>query len=299
MRITIEHLSKFMARLMLTIALLSADSGNVQAVELVVNGSFEGFDRGRPLIEGWDHGAGLGNDTGLGQLDYPILKNGQVQSGILIEPPPGATDPSFSGIVKPEGAGDWFGFRWGWGNGDGVRGSATQILNVTDHTGKSFQLSAWLGSQPGDPDYAIVTLEFFDTPGAMGLPFGEVEFLGNDQVSPFIVGSLNLEGFADPTIPATKDNWTLYRASSEIPTSAQSAAITIRSGVDIYGYVDLVSLQVIPEPATLLLVAACILLLALWRRAGGRRKGTQLSPCNRRTSDGTQRPNHAPRLETW
>jgi hypothetical protein len=104
----------------------------------------------------------------------------------------------------------------------------------------------------------------------MGDSLASVIFDGNDQTSPFVVGSMNLDGRADPTIPATQDNWTLYRASATIPSLAESAMVVIRgiappgsatSGNQ--GFVDLVSLQVVPEPSAAAMLAVGILGLAI------------------------------------
>jgi hypothetical protein len=163
---------------------------------------------------------------------------------------------------------------WGEGNGSGLSGSATQITDVAQFAGRQFAFSAWLASRyrptAPDTDYAIVSLEFFGGAEATGDPLGTILFDGNDQQSAHIVGSMNIDGLPDPTIAATQDNWTLYRAQGVVPEMAASAAVVIRSAnvssVGDDAYVDLVSQQVVPEPTSASTLALGILVLAISRR---------------------------------
>ncbi len=241
-------------------------TSRANALELLENPSFEldGGDFG-PLRTGWDNGLGRGNDIGFAVRDYPFCEGSQgcsASSGGGFELPPGITESNFFGIVRPAGAGRFYGNVWGVWNGSGMRGSATQILDVRGHTSKPFEFSAWLAGRRLDTDYAIVSLDFYDGPDATGALLGQVAFDGDDQASPFIVGSLNLEGYADPLIPATQDNWTLYRTAGIVPATAASATVVIRgagiTGGGNNGYVDLVSLQVIPEPASVFLLVTAM-----------------------------------------
>jgi hypothetical protein len=260
------------------IAALATTDARVDATELIENGSFEADpDDFGSLRTGWDDGPGVGNDIGFGIHDYPSVSDGE-EGGTSapggFELPPGATDPTFSGIVRPVNAGRFYGAGWGAWNGSGFEGSATQIVELTEHAGRPYEFSAWLASRAGDTDYPIVTLEFFDDLNASGELLGSIVFDGNDQTSTDIVGSLDLEGFADPSITATQDNWTLYRSNGRIPLTAGSAAVIVQSATvtGVNGndaFVDLVSLQVVPEPATTgLLVAgilACAGMLRRWK----------------------------------
>jgi hypothetical protein len=258
---------------------LIQDARELDAVELIENGSFEadGFIT-KPALTAWDDAPPGENNRGFRVGDYPFVSGGEVQgvdAGTFFELPPDLT-PDFSGIVHPARAGLYFGFAWGRGNGDGFSGSATQIVDVSDHAGRPYEFSAWLASRfvnPGAPantDFATVELEFFGGPEATGDSLGSVLFDGNNQQSPLIVGSMNLEGFPDPAIPATQDNWTFYRGSATIPTLAASAAVVIRganaTGVGSDAYVDLVSLQVIPEPTSAVLLLAALFPFAAFVR---------------------------------
>jgi hypothetical protein len=254
------------------IAVLATTDARLNAIELIENGSFEadGRDLG-PLVTGWgDADSGI-NNKGFGIRDWPTFENGEFIGGNTAwDLPPGEVPLDFSGNLGPQRAGDFFGFRWGVWNGTGFGGSATQTINLTTHVGRRYEFSAWLASILGDNDHAVVGLEFFTGPNASGTSLGSLSFDGNDQQSPYVVGSLNLNGLADPSIPATQDNWTLYEAYGTIPLGAHSAAVVISSPI-IEGtnnaqdaYVDLVSLQVVPEPSGLVSVAILLSLVACW-----------------------------------
>jgi hypothetical protein len=238
---------------------------NLLGIELIENGSFEeGRLDGGLMLNSWSDAPSGVNNRGLAVSRY------HPSSPQLFEYPPGIpTPPDFDAMIQPAGAGDYFGFRWGWGNGDGLSGSATQLIDVSRYTDLPFQFSAWLASRFGasDIDYAVVSLEFFTGPDGMGDSLGTVLFDGNDQESEYIVGSMSVEGLADPLIAATQDNWTFYRTAGTIPSFASSAAVVIRSaregGVGVDAYVDLVSLQIVPEPATAAMFALGILGLAV------------------------------------
>jgi hypothetical protein len=272
-----NSVTAFAACAILVVALTS----EAASFELIENGSFEADAGGFPPFRtGWDDGPSEGNDVGFSVNTYPFFLNGQEEGTPApggFEPPPGARDPSFTGTVRPSDAGAFYGHAWGVWNGNGQRGLATQIVDTGAYTSRRYEFSAWVASHTIDTDYAIVSLEFFDQSQANGTSLGEVVFDGNDQSSPFIVGSLNLMGDADVTISATQDNWTLYRTTGTIPADAISAAIVIQ-GVGIRGggndaYVDLVSLQVVPEMSSAWLLALTASLLLL-RNAWHSRKRT-------------------------
>jgi hypothetical protein len=259
------------------IAVLVATDARLNAVELIENGTFEmGREPFGAMRAGWDDAQAIGNNIGLRVLEWPYFEFGQIQNGnAAFEFPPGGIPDDFMGIIRPAGAGSYHGSQWGLSNGSGMFGSATQLVDLIPHAGKPYQFSAWLASATRDTDHAVVSIEFFTGPQVSGSSLGSVAFDGNDQTSPFIVGSLNLDGFADPAISPTQDNWTLYRATGTLPPDVESAAVVIRS-VEVTGtnngedaYVDLVSLQVVPEPATTgLLVAgilACAGMLRRWK----------------------------------
>jgi hypothetical protein len=131
-----------------------------------------------------------------------------------------------------------------------IFGSATQHVDLAGHAGSLFDFSAWFASDIDDTDFATAALEYFSTANASGESLGTILLDGNDQQSPFIVGSANEQGMADPTVPATQDNWTFYRANGRIPLNAASAAVVLQDAGEfgVHGYVDLVSLQVLSEP---------------------------------------------------
>jgi hypothetical protein len=252
------------------------------AIDLVHNGSFEEGappPGGGPILGEWDDGPRQGNDIGFSDNPYTYFLGGEIESGSAYENPPNIPE-FFTGFTRPLDGGMHFGNLWGYGNGTGHSGSATQFIDVSRFAGTAYEFSAWLASRrvPNDLDYATVELELFDGPDATGSSLGTIYFDGNDQMSPFIVGSLNIEGFADSTIPATQDNWTFYRARGVLPAFAVSASITIRGQVPAGSlgngsdaYVDLVSFQVVPEPPSLLLlVMALIPLVFIWFRAASR-----------------------------
>jgi hypothetical protein len=89
-----------------------------ECVELVENGSFEAPDGLSPRI-GWDDARGIGNDRGFGDFQHPFVFLGEVAVGVAAELPPGATDPNFTGVVRPNGAGSQYGLSWGSGKGVG------------------------------------------------------------------------------------------------------------------------------------------------------------------------------------
>jgi hypothetical protein len=247
-------------------AIAIAALSQAHEMELIENGSFEvdGPGGGSLSTTGWDDGPGQGNDIGLARGEYSFFNAGESQGGqSSFEFPPNFPD-DFTGVIQPAGAGTFFGAGWGAANGNALNGSATQIVNLHGRGGRRYIFSAWMASQLEDPDYAILSLDFFADPNAIGDPLGSIIFDGSDQTSPFIVGSMNLDGFADKTIGPTQDNWTLYQADEIIPSSAQSAAVVIR-GVSPpgtisgnVGFVDLVSLQLVPEPAAGILLLSGI-----------------------------------------
>jgi hypothetical protein len=233
---------------------------NADGTELIVNGSFEAegqIDSGR--LTGWNDGSLEGAAT----LQYPYGDCGTDWcGGTAAFDVPGT--PS-SGVSGPLGRGDYYAHAFGTGiEMDGMvhfEGFAAQNLVISQFSRKPFIFSTWLASRSGiDDDFAVVALEFFDAPDATGGSLGELIFNGNDQQSPFIVGSANEEGLADPSIAATQDNWTLYRTSGLIPDGAVSASVSIAGravtgrGFVNDGFVDLVSLQVVPEPASVVLL---------------------------------------------
>ena len=241
---------------------LTLPSECAHSVQLLRNGSFEedGFTTGA-LLTGWSDGAAQGNDLGFRVGDYPFGDCGGVWcsgSGGFVTPGP----PS-GGVSGPIGHGGLFASQFGVGNGIGLFGSATQHVDLTGRSGMQYTFSAWLSSLTGDTDYAIVSLRFFTGSDASGNLLSEAVFDGNDQQSPFIVGSADEQGKADPIVPATQDNWTLYRAEGIIPPVVNSAAVVLRTatvtGVNgDHGFVDLVSLEIVPEPATSMLAFALL-----------------------------------------
>jgi hypothetical protein len=223
-----------------------------QSIELIQNGSFEdNRHTGHTNAKEWDDGAGVDSDIGFVVHEYPFGDCGDDWcSGRQDFITPG---PPSSGVSGPIGRGRFYAGNFGNVNGDGgILGSATQHVQLIKYAGSAFEFSAWLTSTPFDTDYAIVSAEFFANDDATGDSLGTIEFDGNDQQSTFIAGSANEEGLADPTVPATKANWTLYRAIGEIPVNAASAAVVLRNGITGVnadnGYVDLVSLQVLSDP---------------------------------------------------
>jgi hypothetical protein len=243
--------------------------------ELVINGSFEndGLVFGG-VLTGW----GDGTDEGAATLEYPSGDCGDQwcsgTGGFII---PGA--PA-TGVSGPDGRERFYAFAFGRGVETGGRiefeGFAAQHVSLSKYASKSFEFGAWLASRTGDGDFALVTMEFFSGPDATGDGLGSILFDGNDQQSVFIVGSANTQGLPDVAIPASQDNWTFYRASGVVPTLAASAAIRIEgrsvnaTGFVNDGYVDLVSLQVIPEPSTAVMLIGLFPILLTF--SGGRYK---------------------------
>ena len=110
-------------------------------------------------------------------------------------------------------------------------------------------------------DYAIVGLNWLDESGNA---LGSRTFDGNSSKGVIMN--------ADGTGPGdwTYDNWSLYEASGTVPSGASVAAVSIMgtavstNGND--GYVDLVSLNIVPEPSGLgLLGMGTMLLIGLKR----------------------------------
>jgi hypothetical protein len=265
--------------------------------ELLENGSFEDDGTllaGLPSATGWNDGRSVGNDVGFTPVKHIVVEcddDGCQEIDDMFAVAPGELPEPFGmAAVKPNGAGQMFGTLWGSANGFGTLGSATQIVSVIDHQGQPYAFSAWLSSRSNAPplndtDYAIVSVEFFSEANGSGESLASAIFDGNDSMSTLIVGSLNAEGVADPAVPATQDNWTSYRATGIIPEFAQSAAIVIRgatiSGSGRSGYVDLVSLQVVPEPTSVILLAMCVpvLLVCRSRHSSGHRSIARADTC--------------------
>jgi hypothetical protein len=235
-------------------------STNGNARELIKNGSFEadGFSTSRLYTE-WNDGLGRGFNV----LQYPFGDCGtEWCGGTAGFEVPGT--PS-SGVSGPVGRGELYAYAFSTGREVGgvveFQGFAAQHVDLLSHAGEFFNFSAWLASRIPDTDFAIVRLEFFSGPNGVGDSLGSVSFDGNDQQSEFIIGSANALGLADPSVSATQDNWTLYRATGAIPLLASSAVVTIHGetvvpqGFVNNAYVDLVSLQVVPEPTSLILAA--------------------------------------------
>jgi hypothetical protein len=248
------------------LVLLGFGPDGLAAIELIENGSFEEGVMESRVLSGWSDAPAGVNNQGLAVARYNFLFGGEPQiSDQIFEYPPDMP-PDFTGTPRPAGAGSFFGFAWGAGNASATQlGSATQFVDLASNTRRAYEFSAWLASETRDTDHAIATLD--------GESLESLLFDGNDQQSPYIVGSMNLDGLPDPSISATQDNWTLYRALGTIPALASSAAVVIQ-GADVDGvgnsaHVDLVSLQVVPEPSTFNL-SGVLLSLAVWW-AGARR----------------------------
>ena len=202
-------------------------SGSVPASERVENGSFE-----MPSPMGWEDGAGVGNDIGFDTYNY---------SQVYYEGPaiPASYDP-----------GETYGWRWGFDNGNGAFGTATQSIDVSGDVGQPYVFSAWLAAYTQNDDHAEVSLEWRD---ADGMALGGHLFDGDNNMG----SVLN----ADGTGPGdwTIHNWSLYAADGTVPAGAASAAIVIAgSATNSNGndaYVDLVSLDIVPEPGAAWLLA--------------------------------------------
>jgi hypothetical protein len=263
---------------------------NASPRDVLDNGSFEADGNFLIVAEtGWNDGPSLGNDVGFATNRWPLFEDGQYFDGNLaFEFPPGFSAGQYDGFVRPTAAGSVFGLSWGAANGTGRQGSATQIVPMDEWRDRPYEFSAWLASRTDNPDYPTVTLDFFGGPDASGPLLASVEFDGDDQQSSYIVGSLNIEGAPDPSILATQDNWTLYRIAGIVPHDARSAAATIRGevspGLPGFGnsaYVDLVSLHIVPEPASMVLLGTLITILAAVRCRMVLRRGWARSLCFR------------------
>lgn len=195
--------------------------GSANAAQLLTNG---GFETASPA--GWGDGPAAGNDVGFGQYSH-------------------ATQVYYSGPA-PTGASASYGWQWGAGNGSGLLGSATQIVDVSGLAGQAYTFEAWLASWTGDDDYAVLTLQFFD--GGGGQVGSTDTFDGN-----LLINFVQTAGGE----AADQDNWKLYQTNGLIPVGAVSSVVMISSATTSANgndaYVDLVSLDVVPEPASLAL----------------------------------------------
>ena len=251
------------------IAVLATINARLGAVELIRNGSFEadGLVDGA-FLTGWEEGTG-----GAAVWEYPIGDCGDEWcGGVAAFDVPGAPN---SGVSGPVGRETFYAYAFATGTDVGgvveFDGFSAQHVDLTGHESKPFEFSAWLASRLGsDNDYAVVKLEFFSEPDAAGTSLGSFSFDGNDQQSALIVGSANIEGQADPNVLATQDNWTFYRTRGTIPDSASSASVSIAgravagTGFVNHGFVDLVSLHVVPEPSSAVLTALLGAVGAVW-----------------------------------
>lgn len=214
--------------------------GTTSGAERIVNGSFE-----EPSSVGWSDGAGVDNDLGYNTYSHT--------SNVYY-----AGDP----IPSSYGSGDTYGWAWGIENGSGQFGSVTQLVDVAGDVGSEYTFSAWLSAYVSNDDYAIVELNWVDDSGNT---LGSQIFDGNDSAGVIFN--------ADGTGPGdwTYDNWSLYEASGNVPAGAFVAEVTIMgaalttNGND--AYVDLVSLNVVPEPAGMgLLAIGTLMLVGVLRR---------------------------------
>ena len=185
--------------------------GSAQGIEAIVNGSFE-----LPSPTGWQGGFGV--------YDH-------------------STQVYYEGPA-PAGSGQFY----GWDPGIVAPQVATQTLNLSAGIGQidsgtaSYDFSAWLASWTSDDNYTILDLEWNDSTSGNGNSLGAVVFDGNDEFNPNIVGSADANGLADPGVPWTQDNWSLYQSVGTIPVGARSAIVTY-TGEGNDAYLDLVSLD--------------------------------------------------------
>ena len=152
----------------------------------------------------------------------------------------------------PAGAGEIYAHTIGIGNT-----TFSQSVDVSALTGQSLLLTGWMSAYE-IADYADISIEYFydGTVGSLG---GYT--LEGDTVADMVI---NADG-SDAT-GWTHYNWTQYGTTTIVPVNALSAVVTAGQGSGNDTYVDLISLDVVPEPGTLGMVAVFGGALAFIRR---------------------------------
>ena len=190
--------------------------GSADAQELVVNGGFEtnnGFNADNSGL-GWTTVAGT--DTALG---FDVYSH--------------TTQVYYSGAA-PAGAGEWYFHTVGLGLLTTTPAVVEQQIDVTGLDGKPYLFNAYISGFSAPGDTAILELEF-DVGGVAQTLDGTTG--GADGIT---------------------DTWDLFKSNGVFPAGATAATVRIHqaTATDSNGndnYVDLVSLQIIPEPSTVAL----------------------------------------------
>jgi hypothetical protein len=217
-------------------------AGNACAADVIVNGSFESASP-----TGWP--------SGFSTYNY--------SAAYYAGPAVNANDDAAAGTI------------YSWNNlGTQVVGDLATAAGITTATidagAATFALGAWLASYTSNPEYPGIELRFFDTLNSGGAQVGStVSFGATDS------GGLYNAGWdgtgARPAADTDQYTWTYYQVPGQVPVGARRAEVTIVQLGSLAGspdtYVDVVSLDVVPEPSVLTLGGLALLGLLRRRRS--------------------------------
>ena len=140
---------------------------------------------------------------------------------------------------------------------------------VIDAGAATFTLGAWLASYTSNPEYPGIELKFFDTDDSGGAQVGSTVSFGAPDPGGLYNAGWDGTG-ARPLADTDQYTWTYYQSADTVPTGARRAEVTILRLGDQAGspdtYVDVVSLDVVPEPSSTLPLGALLSLGLLRRR---------------------------------
>lgn len=193
--------------------------GSAHSAEFVVNGSFEDNNGFNGDNSGFGWTTTQGTETSLG---FDVYSH--------------STQVYYDGAAPPD-AGEWYFHTVGLGSLGDTPAIVSQSVDVSGLTGQAFTFSAYIsGFNPDSGDTAQLELVFDDGAATTHLLDG-------------------LTGGAD----GISNTWDLFSANGSIPADASTATINIlQATVSANGndnYVDLVSLDVVPEPGTFAIFA--------------------------------------------
>jgi hypothetical protein len=216
-------------------------AGSAGATNVIVNGSFE-----TASPAGWPSGFATYNYTDT----------------YFAGPAVNANDDADAGSI------------YSWNNlGTQVVGDLATAAGISTATidagAATFSLGAWLASYTANGEYPGIELRFFDAIDTGGNQVGTT--VSFDATS---TGGLYNAGWdgtgARPAADTDQYTWTYYQSPGTVPVGARRAEVTIVQLGTLSGspdtYVDVVSLDVVPEPSSFMLLVSLSSLGLLRRR---------------------------------